>query len=215
MDSTTLLAEALDQGHDVEAVGFYYGSKHNPHENTAARSLASNYFKVPFILLDVAPVMSHLRSALTSLDQEVPEGHYEAENMRKTVVPGRNLIFLSLLAAHAESTGLDEVWLGIHAGDHHIYPDCRPEFFYPAKETVEASSDKKVTLRAPFLNMDKTKIIALGRKLGVPYSLTRTCYKDSVLACGRCGSCQERLTAFAANGIEDPLSYESRSLILG
>ncbi len=228
MDSTTLLKKALYEktlygGKDLEVipVSFRYPSKHNEWEfNVGYDFLCANGFHpakdkdLPWRhTFNVSGIFDSFTSSLLHNDDAIPEGHYEAENMRQTVVPGRNLIFTSILAGYAESIGAGEVWLGIHAGDHFIYPDCRPEFFEHAKQTVERSSDGKVTLKAPFLYITKVEILQLGIKLGVDYSKTRTCYKDQPVACGKCGSCQERLTAFKTVGVEDPLEYESRELL--
>lgn len=211
MDSATVLAKALDEGRMVRAVGFSYGSKHNQWENAAAIELV-NHYRIPFELIDLAGVMRSFRSNLLQSGPAIPEGFYEAESMRQTVVPGRNLIFIAVLAGLAESLGLDEVWLGAHSGDHHIYPDCRPTFIRAADEAIHLSSDGRVLLETPFLSGNKTTILQEGFHLGVPYGLTRTCYCDTPIACGKCGSCQERLDAFAKNGIEDPLEYQSRVL---
>lgn len=210
MDSTTALAEALDAKRDViSCVGFNYGSKHNPHELKAAMSIAQHY-KIPFSIVDLRNVMLGFQSALLDRSRAVPEGHYEAENMRQTVVPGRNIIFLSILAGEAWSRQAEEIWIGIHAGDHFIYPDCRPDFFDAMNQAISLGTDGAVYIQAPFLRGNKTTIIKRGLELGVPYQLTRTCYQDNPVACGRCGSCNERKEAFLANGIEDPIEYEYR-----
>jgi 7-cyano-7-deazaguanine synthase len=212
MDSTTLLAQALSDGRKCSCVSFTYGSKHNKYENEAARKVAK-HFRVELDLIDLSSFMSTFRSALLKEQGEIPEGHYEAETMSQTVVPGRNIIFTSVLSGYAWSKEIDEVWIGIHAGDHEIYADCRPEFFNSMSRAIEAGTNRNVELRAPFLSKNKTSIIKLGRILGVPYELTRTCYKDQEIACGRCGACQERLEAFRNNGIEDPIPYEFREAL--
>lgn len=212
MDSVTTLADAMFSQRKVIAVGFTYGSKHNAYEHEAAKAVAQHY-GIDFVHFDLSAIMAGFNSNLLKSGGDIPEGHYQQENMSQTVVPGRNLIFASVLAGFAWSKGADEVWLGIHSGDHAIYPDCRPEFFQAMNAAVELGSDGKVSLKAPFLMGNKTTIIRLGRELGVPYHLTRTCYKDQEIACGRCGACQERLEAFAANGMSDPIPYESRDLL--
>ncbi|MFA7122204.1 MAG: 7-cyano-7-deazaguanine synthase QueC [Bacilli bacterium] len=204
MDSAVVLAEALAAERQVEAVGFFYGSHHNSYENKAAEAVAKHY-GVPFRLIDLSGVMAGFKSNL--LDGEVPEGHYEDASMSKTVVPGRNIIFASILAGLAWSREAGEVWLGIHSGDHAIYPDCRPGFFWAMKRAVEEGADGRVTLVAPFLMNSKGHIVRRGLELGVPFGLTRTCYKPQQKPCGKCGSCTERLEAFASNGVEDPVEY--------
>ncbi len=210
MDSTTVLADAFDRGHTVtRAVAFRYGSKHNPIENAAAGAVA-NHYGVLYTLIDLSVAFLDSKSALMPGGPAVPEGHYEAENMRLTVVPGRNLIFVAVLAGLAQSLGATEVWLGIHAGDHYIYRDCRPDWLTAAGQAVELGSGGAVTLQAPFLNETKVGILRRGLEIGVPYELTRTCYTDHPVACGRCGSCRERLAAFKVMGVPDPIDYQFR-----
>lgn len=212
LDSTTVLATVLAAGRQVATVGFYYRSKHNQFENAAARVIAA-YYQVPFRLIDLSGVMEGFRSDLMESGGNIPEGHYEAESMRRTVVPGRNSIFASILLGIAESEDASEIWLGIHAGDHHIYPDCRPGWLTALRNLVAEASEGKVAVAAPFLDVDKGEIVKQGLQLNVPYQLTRTCYKAQVTACGRCGSCQERLAAFRANNVDDPLAYEFRGML--
>lgn len=212
MDSTTLLAHLRDQGHEMLALMFTYGSKHNLYEENAAFDVAS-YYGVPIQIVDLTKTFAPFRSDLLLSGGDIPEGHYEDSNMQRTVVPGRNLIFTAVAAGYAESIGAQFVALGIHSGDHAIYPDCRPEFYKSARETVRNSSDGKVGLLAPFLNMHKGQIVTMGCRLNVPYHVTRTCYKNQEIACGRCGSCQERLEAFRFVGAPDPIQYEFLGVI--
>lgn len=212
MDSTTLLSELLHQGHSVYPFQFMYGSKHNHWEREAVLNISGHYsIEVPVI--DLTAPFSQIQSDLLKSGGDIPEGHYNNSNMTRTVVPGRNSIFISFLVGIAESLEADYVAIGIHSGDHHIYPDCRPDYFHQMKKAMLLASDNKIALTAPFLYMNKTSIIELGLKLDTPYHLTRTCYKDQPIACGKCGSCQERLEAFANNGIDDPVKYESRVLM--
>lgn len=208
MDSATVLAEALShKQNEVIAVSFSYGSKHNFFENAKARSLAKHY-QVHHHYIELDEAMRNFKSNLLASGGEIPEGHYADETMKLTVVPARNMIFISFLVGLAESFQADSVWLGIHAGDHHIYPDCRPDFFESMNHTVKLVTEDRVHLEAPFLYADKTKILTRGFQLGVPYQMTRTCYKQQELACGRCGSCRERLEAFENIGRKDPVEYE-------
>ena len=206
IDSTTVLAHALLLS-EVQAVGFRYGSKHNEYENRAAQAVAKHY-GVSFRLIDLTPVFDGFTSALMKSGEEIPEGHYEDESMSKTVVPGRNIIFSSVLSGVAWSVGASEVWLGIHSGDHAIYPDCRPGFYEAMAHAVKLGTGDRVNLKAPFLHVDKGEILKWGVEHDIPYHLTRTCYKDQELACGKCGSCVERLEACASLGVDDPVRYE-------
>jgi 7-cyano-7-deazaguanine synthase len=216
LDSTVLLAHLVKQNYTCHGVGFHYGSKHNAFENMAAAEVCRHY-GVPYTHVDLTGLFGQYpveASSLLKAGSEIPEGHYEEENMRQTVVPGRNLIILSVLAGFAEAIGADTISIGAHAGDHFIYPDCRPAFMDAAKSAVQLSSDNKVILIVPFLHEKKDGIVRVGHALGVPFEKTRTCYKDQAVACGKCGSCQERLESFALNGMKDPLEYETRTPIV-
>lgn len=208
MDSATLLALAIERSgrENVLAVSFRYPSKHNVIERQCAAQVAGA-MSARLFSADVSGSFEAAKSDLLTSGGQIPEGHYEAESMRRTVVPGRNLIFLSVLASLAESHGYDEVWLGAHSGDHHIYPDCRPDFVHAACYAVHCSTAGRVKVAAPFLHDDKASILKRGFALKVPYQLTRTCYTEGEVACGKCGSCCERREAFAKNGVEDPIPY--------
>lgn len=218
MDSAVVLASAIEDAkvtwREVHAVSFRYGSKHNRFENQAAEKLA-HHFGVNFKIMDVSTIFSSFSSNLLMSGGPIPEGHYEAESMSLTVVPGRNIIFGSILAGLAWSLGGEgsKVWMGVHSGDHAIYEDCRPGFIDAFKQAVNSGTGNRVDIVAPFLWGNKTTIIKRGIELGVPFELTRTCYKDQPIACGKCGSCQERLEAFRNNGIEDPVEYEFRGVL--
>ena len=208
LDSATLLAKALYAGRKCYALGFEYPSKHNPYEVKAARAVAM-YYKVPILTIPLT-FFQFFKSNLLVNQGEIPEGHYEDETMEQTVVPARNIIFSAIAAGLAWSAEEEksEVWLGIHAGDHAIYPDCRPEFYESMARAIRIGTGGRVGLRAPFLMQSKYDILKWGLAANVPYHLTRTCYKDQELACGKCGSCTERLEAFSKHGVVDPIKYE-------
>lgn len=215
MDSATLLGILLDDEYEVHCCSFYYGSKHNVYERVAVANVI-NYYKVqdyPVVshMFNLETVFKDFTSNLLKSGGEIPEGHYNDENMRLTVVPGRNMIFASIMAGLAESIGAEVIALGVHAGDHAIYPDCRHEFIKALDTAIYLSSDRKVQIITPLIKDDKTSILKKGYwhlPIRVPYHFTRTCYKDQELSCGKCGSCQERLEAFRNIAIEDPIKYE-------
>jgi 7-cyano-7-deazaguanine synthase len=211
MDSTALLGMLLNKGHEVVPVSFFYGSKHGRYEIEAAKNITQHYnLGNIYKLIDVSGVFKGFDSALLSADsRSIPEGHYEDKSMALTVVPGRNMIFISILAGLAESLQCEAVALGIHAGDHAIYPDCRPLFAESMGFAVRFATDDKVRLIFPFLNMTKGEIVSVGLTENVPFHLTRTCYKDQILPCGKCGSCTERLEAFQFNNSTDPVQYDN------
>lgn len=206
LDSACLLGQLANDPYveEIACVHFQYGSKHNKYELEMAKDLAM-YYGVKLDIIDLSSFFTQFNSALLSSDQrEIPEGHYEDESMSQTVVPCRNMIFISILAGLAESKGFKEIAIGVHSGDHHIYPDCRPQFILAMMSSVFNATEGRVGLHTPFLNISKAEIVKIGKKNEVPFSLTRTCYKDQDHACGKCGSCIERAEAFEKNGMIDP-----------
>lgn len=212
MDSAALLGKTLENAapEEVVAVSFLYGSKHQDYEMAAAGAVAG-FYGVNRIAINMAPTMLDFKSNLLQSGGKIPEGHYTDKTMAATVVPCRNLIFASILAGLAESHGAEFIALGVHSGDHAIYPDCRPDFVCRLRSAIWEATEKKVTVLAPFIDDTKTTIIEKAKwfKTQVPWNLTRTCYKDQEKSCGKCGSCVERLEAFSNNGMTDPIAYES------
>lgn len=210
MDSVTMACHYLDKGYDVFPVIFNYGSKHNEYENKAAVAICE-LLNMDYKFVELPYINDLFTSNLLKSGGDIPEGHYEEESMEKTVVPGRNLIFISNLMGYAWSINAATLAVGVHAGDHAIYADCREEFIMAADMAVYLGSDRRVRVEAPFQRLDKEGILRLGfslRNIIVPYELTRTCYKDQEHSCGKCGSCTERLEAFRNIGIADPITYE-------
>jgi len=204
MDSATLLYKIVKEGFDVYPVTFNYGQRH-VREIQSAQWLCTRLHledKHKIITLPIKDIVSN--SSLTS-DIEVPEGHYADENMKLTVVPNRNMIMLSVALGHAINIKASRLFYGAHAGDHAIYPDCRPEFVQAMSVAALLADWHKVNIEAPFLHMDKGDIAKLGLELGVDWSLTWTCYKGKEKACLKCGACCERVGAFQKAGMRDPL----------
>jgi 7-cyano-7-deazaguanine synthase len=206
MDSYTLLHLARERGYRVHALSFNYGQRH-VRELECARSVCEAQ-GIPHKVIDIRAMSEVMAGSSLTSDVEVPEGHYEEDSMKATVVPNRNMILLSLATGYAVTVGAGAVWYGAHGGDHAIYPDCRPEFVEKMDAVCRVANYEPVGIEAPFMAMDKGQILAEGLRLGLDYSQTWTCYNGREQACGRCGSCVERLEAFAANGVTDPLEYE-------
>lgn len=208
MDSATMLAVILDSWEKdhkkVFCLGFNYGSKHNKYENIAAEAIAK-YYNVDYKLIDLTNVGVLLKSNLMLTGGDIPEGHYNDASMSQTVVPGRNIIFASILAGYAWSNNCDKIALGVHLGDHKIYEDCRREFIKSLDTTIYLGTGTRVEVIAPFGQMDKTDICRVGLGLKVPYKLTRSCYKDQEYSCGACAACVERKEAFQLNNAIDPI----------
>lgn len=208
MDSVTALAYAATVHGDVDAITVNYGQRHVREIDAAAASAArwANRHDV----LDLSPLGELLGGSALTDNIAVPEGHYSDESMSATVVPNRNAILANIAAGVAVARKHDAIVLGVHSGDHPIYPDCRPEFIAALQAMLDVANDgyHRVRVEAPFLHTDKAGILRVGSALGVDYGLTWTCYKGGERACGRCGSCVERLEAFALIGATDPVGYE-------
>ncbi len=206
MDSYTLLHVARAQGLNVHALSFNYGQRHVRELESASAVCES--LDIPHKVIDIRAMGEVMAGSALTSDVNVPEGHYEEDSMKATVVPNRNMILLSLATGYAVTVGAGAVWYGAHGGDHAIYPDCRPEFVEKMDAVCRVANYDPVGVEAPFMALDKGEILAEGLKLGLDYSQTWTCYYGRERACGRCGSCVERLEAFASHGVTDPLVYE-------
>lgn len=205
MDSVTLLHEYRNR--IALAVSFHYGSNHNDREiECAARQCAA--VGVEHLVIPLDFMGRYFRSSLLSGAEAIPEGHYEDENMRSTVVPFRNGIMLSIACGLAESRGLRRVMIANHGGDHAIYPDCRAGFIRAMSDAMREGTYDGVAISAPYTDMTKADIARRGAGLGVDYLDTYSCYKGGARHCGRCGTCVERREAFLQAGIADPTEYE-------
>lgn len=209
MDSFTVLNDAVRAEKQVYAVSFNYGQKHSKELHYAQK--VCDELAIPHKIVDITAIHQLLLGSSLTDDIEIPDGHYEEESMKSTMVPNRNMIMLSLAVGYAVSIGANEVYYGAHNGDHAIYPDCRPEFVERMADVSRIANYEPVEIVAPFLNSSKDDILAQGLKHDLDYSKTWTCYKGRERACGKCGACQERLEAFRNNGVVDPLVYESGS----
>ncbi len=206
MDSYTVLNRALKDGKEVYALSFDYGQRHVKELECAAT--ACKKLNVHHKIIDISAINQLLAGSSLTDDIDIPEGHYEAESMKSTVVPNRNMILLSLAVGYAVSVKAGQVYYGAHSGDHAIYPDCRPEFVMKMNEVCKIANYEAVEIFSPYLNVSKTAILTDGLSMGLTYEDTWTCYNGRDKACGKCGACQERLEAFSENQATDPLSYE-------
>lgn len=204
LDSTTLLYHAKSRYDEILALSFDYGQRHSV-ELMRAQLIAAR-LKIDHRIAEL-PTWLFLGSALTS-GHEVPEGRYDDPTMALTIVPNRNAVMLSMAYAFAESHQADAVCYAAHAGDHPVYPDCRPEFMNAFENMQQWALGHYIQLWAPFCNMTKDQIVKLGHQLEVPFELTWSCYKGGASHCGRCGTCTERKEAFQLAQVADPTGYE-------
>ena len=204
MDSVTMLHEYADE---IElAVNFSYGSNHNMRELECARAHCSE-LGIELVEIDLSFIGKYFHSSLLEGAEAVPEGDYDFDNMKSTVVPFRNGIMLAAAAGLAESHGLDTVMIANHAGDHAIYPDCRGSFIDAMARAIAEGTYEGIALKAPYTYLKKADIALRGKRLGIDYTTTYSCYKGLEHHCGRCGTCLERRKALADAGIEDHTIY--------
>ena len=214
VDSTTALALAIDKyGKDhVLALSISYGQKHSK-EIEAAKAVAQHY-SVEQLFLDLGLIFQYSKcSLLQQSTEDIPEESY-AEQIEKsggetpvsTYVPFRNGLFLSAAASIALSRDCEVIYYGAHADDAagFAYPDCSPVFNNAMNTAIYEGSGHQLRIEAPFVNKNKSDIVALGLRLNVPYELTWSCYEGGNKPCGKCGTCIDRAAAFAANGVTDP-----------
>ncbi len=206
MDSFTLLNRVLKEGYDVYPLTFNYGQKHVK-EVVAAKTVCAE-LGLPLKILDISAINALMQSSSLVGSEEVPEGHYESDNMKSTVVPNRNMILLSLAIGYAVDIKAPKVYYGAHSGDHAIYPDCRPEFVEAMNNVAGIANYEHVSIETPYLNSSKGEILKDGLSMSLDYTHTWTCYNGREKACGKCGACVERLEAFEENGAVDPVEYE-------
>lgn len=203
LDSGTLLYHLLDRGYAVEAVSVNYNQRHKIELSYAKRFCEK--LNLSHKVLDLSSVGSLLiGSSQTDPSVPVPHGFYTEASMKHTVVPNRNMLLLAAVASVALSAKCDAIAYGAHAGDHTIYPDCRPAFIQIMREALLNCDWQPLQLLVPFQDWTKGQIVQEGMRLHVPYELTWTCYDAGPVACGLCGACDERAAAFREAGMSDP-----------
>lgn len=226
LDSTVALWKELFKasinGCSVAAVTVDYGQRHH-REIDSARAIVSHWEQESISRREhgrPAASLTHTvinaeglgaalpGSALTDQTIQVPHGHYAAPSMASTVVPNRNMIISSIAGGVATAHGARRLVLGVHAGDHPIYPDCRPEFIEALQTCIRVGTGTALQVVAPFLNLTKDKIVKTGAAFLAPMELTWSCYQGGERHCGRCGTCVERREAFTLAEINDPTEYE-------
>ena len=205
LDSFTLLNEAIRSGKDISALSFDYGQKHSKELHFVEKFCTQE--SIDSKIVDISSIKELFQGSSLTDDIDIPKGHYEDDSMKSTVVPNRNMILISLALGCAVTKGAEEVWFGAHAGDHAIYPDCRPEFVEKMDSVARIANYSPIAIKAPYITMSKTEILAIGLNMQLDYGLTWTCYEGKDLACGSCGACHERLESFAANNVIDPIKY--------
>ena len=210
MDSVAVLYDTLQHAQVAATLSFHYGSKHNDREIPFA-AYHSRKFNIPHLTIPLTFIGQYFASDLLTSGGEIPKGHYEEDSMKKTVVPFRNGIMLSIAAGFAESREAQALVIAAHAGDHAIYPDCRETFMQSMGDAISVGTYAGIELARPFISLTKAEIAARGAQLGVDFAQTWSCYVGEEIHCGECGTCVERREAFILAGIDDPTVYASMS----
>ncbi len=210
LDSVTLAYLLHAEGYKLHVLSFDYGQRHRKELAYAER--CAKRLGAAFDIVDLSSLNRFLKGSALTDTIPIPDGHYAAPTMAITVVPNRNAMMLSVAYAVAVAEQAQVVAIGVHAGDHFIYPDCRPEFITAfdtmQRLAIEGFGDPQLRLGAPFAHLGKQQIVQLGTALQVPYADTWSCYKGEERHCGTCGTCFERKEAFELAGVPDPTEYE-------
>lgn len=212
LDSTTMVYHMLEKGMKPHLLSFDYGQRHKK-ELLFAKTTAQ-YLELRWNIVDLCSVTNLFKgSALTDPTVDVPEGHYAEDSMKATVVPNRNMIMLSIAAGVAVANNYQFVAIGVHAGDHAVYPDCRPDFIHSMQSTVGLANEGfgRPGMYAPFIRHDKTYIAMRAGELNVPIHKTWSCYKGGNVHCGLCGTCVERIEALYLADVKDPTVYDGNT----
>ena len=228
LDSTSLLLHLLNKKHTVYCLTFNYGQKHKieiEKSKLNIKYLKENGFPIEQKIIDISDSIDILSSSLTNTNEKVPTGHYEAENMKSTVVPNRNAIFSSFIYAyalsiHSKTKNNVTISLGVHSGDHAIYPDCRPDFYKKLMDAFESGNwnSKYIDLYLPYIDLNKSNIIEdalsacknLKLNFNEIFKNTITSYEPNIdgTSNGNTGSDIERILAFNKLNLKDPLKYK-------
>lgn len=223
LDSTTCVGIAVDKvgAENVSTVSIFYGQRHE--KELQAAQMVANHYNVPHYEVDLSSVMQFSNcNLLAKNDDTIPNKSYaqqieeNGEGRVSTYVPFRNGLLLSAAASIADSLYPGEevvIYYGAHADDAagEAYADCSPEFADAMNKAINIGTYRKITVEGPLVNMNKAEVVKTGLKLHVPYLLTWSCYHGGNKACGRCGTCIDRLAAFKANGASDPIEYEEEN----
>lgn len=208
LDSTVLLSKVCAANSNVSALHFCYGQKHNDRELQAALNVCTQ-LNVYMQIIELDFTAWGFKSELLSAQGNIPEREYNEEDLKKTVVPFRNGIMISIAAGIAASRGADVVHIGAHSDDHAVYPDCRPDFLWNMCTAIVHGTDMKVRLEFPFFEKSKTDIVKIGADLGAKMHLSYSCYNGGELHCGVCSTCRARKEAFHLADVVDSTEYEN------
>ena len=198
LDSAVVLYFAKSKGYKCYCLIFDYGQRHIKEVARAVKIAQAAGCDYKLLKINFPWKGSALLNKKITIPQKIARG------IPSTYVPARNIIFLSFALSFAETIKAQAIFIGAHAQDYSGYPDCRPEFFTAFSRVAKTGTLGDFSIRAPLLHKNKSEIIALGQKLGVPFNLTWSCYQGVKRPCGKCDSCYYRAKGFKEAGVMDP-----------
>lgn len=203
LDSATVLYYAKDRGYDLFPMTFDYGQIARAEIRSA--EAVCKMLGLPWRLVDLSGLAQIYMGATSLVDRGI---EITREFSKPIVVPFRNAVLLSVAVAYAGSIGASHVLYGAHASDAENYPDCRREFVEAMQRAARLGTGSEISIEAPLISLKKGEVVRLGSRLGVPFELTWSCYRDGGVHCGSCESCENRKRAFLEAGVEDPTEYQ-------
>jgi 7-cyano-7-deazaguanine synthase len=214
LDSAVTLYYAKNEGYDCHCLNFDYGQRHGA-ETESARSIARLAgARLRTLMLDLDWKGSSLLDPAATLPRRRSPEEIRRGGTPSTYVPGRNTIFLSIAASFAEAIGAGDIFIGAHSEDSSGYPDCGAGYLELFDAVIRAGTkagiEGRLRVRSPLIALGKAQIIGLGRRLGVPFEMTVSCYAGGGAPCGECDSCVLRAKGFKEAGVEDPLARSGR-----
>jgi 7-cyano-7-deazaguanine synthase len=212
MDSATLVYLARDMGYRLLCLHFNYGQRTETREQVSAQKIAELVGAEEFTEISLSYLTRFGASSLTNHDVPVDRHDPQRVTIPNTYVPFRNANLLSIATSYAEARKAEAIFIGVQSQDYSGYPDCRPQFIDAFQQLINVGTRDEtcIQLCAPFLTMNKQDIIRLGVSLGVPYEHTWSCYQNEERACGTCGACHFRRSAFESLNLKDPIPYEDQ-----
>lgn len=209
LDSSTMLWDLQRTGYQIkEILTFNYGQRHRKEIESAkkiVKEFNKSFYEVKHQIVDMTNIGKLIAKGSLTGNEAVPHESYDTKSQRITIVPNRNMIFLSIAAGRAISIGADSIGYAAHSSDYSVYPDCRPEFIEQMNKALyQGNLWDPVQLVAPFQHKSKVEVTKRGLELNVPFELTWSCYEGELKPCLECGTCLERTEAFVKNGTMDP-----------
>jgi 7-cyano-7-deazaguanine synthase len=208
LDSVTMAYEYKQRSGLEGIVSFDYGQRHSKeirYAEQCAKDLDTEH-----TVVNLREVGKHLTGSSLTDNIDVPDGHYAEDSMKVTVVPNRNMIMLAIAGGIAVAKKARGIATAVHAGDHFVYPDCRPSFMEPLGIALYQGTKGfgDLNLFTPFIRYTKADIVGIGASNGTDFNKTWSCYKGGATHCGKCGTCVERKEAFRIAEVVDPTDYE-------